>query len=195
MEKPVARTEPFTSTQSNGQAIRVVVKEQQGEITEWNRIDMKKASRMEGRDSPALENRKWLPPGLCSVVCVEGKPMVRRILVVDDEKGVRDAMSGILSDMGYDVSVAADADEALVLIQDSTFGLVLTDLNMPGMDGLGLARRIKEESSTPVVLITAADRRSVEARLKDSVVDSVLLKPFRVDELMAVVTKAFSAIT
>ncbi len=129
------------------------------------------------------------------VYYVEAKPNLMRILVVDDDKGVRDAMAGLLDDFGYDVAVAADADEALVLLQDSTVGLVLTDLNMPGMDGLSLARRIKKDSSTPVVLITASDRRSVEARLKDSAVDSVLFKPFRVEELMAVVIKAFSAIT
>jgi CheY-like chemotaxis protein len=127
------------------------------------------------------------------VLYVEVKPNLRRILVVDDDKGVRDAMAGILSDFGYDVAAAADGDEALVLLQDSTVGLVLTDLNMPGIDGLSLARRIKKDSSTPVVLITASDRRSVEPRLKDNVVDSVLFKPFRVDELMAVVIKAFSA--
>jgi two-component system, chemotaxis family, chemotaxis protein CheY len=173
----------------------VVTKEQEGEIAEWRLVGMEKAGHMEGKDSPALDNGKRLSPDICPVVYVEGKPNVRRILVVDDEKGVRDAMSGILSDMGYDVAVASDGVEALVLLQDSTFGLVLTDLNMPGMDGLSLARRIKDVSSTPVVLITAADRRSVEARLKDSVVDSVLFKPFRVDELMAVVIKAFSTIT
>jgi CheY-like chemotaxis protein len=129
------------------------------------------------------------------VVYVEDKPNLRRILVVDDDKGIRDAMAGVLGEMGYDVAAAADGDEALVLLQNSTVGLVLTDLNMPGMDGLSLARRIKKDSSTPVVLITASDRRSVEARLKDSVVDSVLFKPFRVEELTAVVAKAFSAIT
>lgn len=126
---------------------------------------------------------------------MERKSNLRRILVVDDDQSVRVAMAGILSDLGYDVAVAADADEALVLLQDSTVGLVLTDLNMPGMDGLSLARCIKKDSSTPVVLITASDRRSVEPRLKDSVVDSVLFKPFRVDELMAVVIRMFSDIT
>ena len=153
---------------------------------------MKKASHMGRRDSPALDNRKWLPAAIRPMGCVEGEPDLRRILVVDDEKGVRDAMAGILSDLGYDVAVAADGEEALVLLQDSTVGMVLTDLNMPGMDGLSLARRIKEDSSTPVVLITASDRRSVEARINDRAVDSVLFKPFRVDELMAVVVKAFS---
>ena len=126
---------------------------------------------------------------------MEGKPNQSRILVVDDDKGVRDAMAGILNDFGYEVAAAADAYEALTLIEDSSFGLVLTDLNMPGMDGLTLAGRIKNNSSTPVVLITASDRRSVEERLKRSPVDSVLFKPFRVDELMEVVIKAFSTTT
>jgi two-component system response regulator MprA len=146
--------------------------------------------------SPASDESKWIPSAdMRPMVYAEGKPNPKRILVVDDEEGVRDSLAGILSDFGYDVAVAADADEALVLLQDSPVGLVLTDLNMPGMDGLSLARRIKKDSSTPVVLITAVDRKSVEPRLKDGVVDSVLYKPFRVDELMAVVTKAFSAIT
>jgi two-component system response regulator MprA len=146
--------------------------------------------------SPASNDRKWLPTAdMRPITYAQGKPNPKRILVVDDEEGVRDSLAGILSDFGYEVAVAGDAVEALVLLQDSPFGLVLTDLNMPGMDGLTLARRIKKHTSTPIVLITAVDRKSVEPRLKDSVVDSVLYKPFRVDELMAVVTKAFSAIT
>jgi CheY-like chemotaxis protein len=195
MQKQAKRKESFTRIQSNRLTIRVVIKEQQRGITEWRLIGMEKASHMGGRDSPALDDWKWLPADIWPVVYVGGKLNQKRILVVDDDKGVRDAMAGVLSDLGYDVAAAADGDEALVLLQDSTVGLVLTDLNMPGMDGLSLARRIKKDSSTPVVLITASDRRSVEPRLKDSVVDSVLFKPFRVEELMAVVIKAFSAIT
>ena len=79
--------------------------------------------------------------------------------------------------------------------EDETFGLVLTDLNMPGMDGLSLAERIRKESTVPIVLITASDKRSVEGRLMNSSVDSVLYKPFRVEELLAVVVKAFSVNT
>jgi len=155
-----------------------------------------KSEPYEKGDSPASADKKWMPAAdIWPPIYVEGKPNLRRILVVDDEKGVRDAMEGILSDFGYEVAVASDGDEALVLLQDSPVDLVLTDLNMPGMDGLSLAKRIKKDSSVPVVLITALDRRSVEPRLEGSAVDSVLYKPFRVDELMAVVTKAFSAIT
>jgi CheY-like chemotaxis protein len=156
---------------------------------------MENARRVEGSDSLTLDSKGWLPSDIQGVPCVEGKPTLRRILVVDDDKGVRDTMAALLSDLGYDVTVAADGAEALILFQDSTFGLVLTDLNMPGMDGWSLAGRIKKDSSTPVVLITASDRRSVEARIQDSAVDSFLFKPFRVEELVAVVIRAFRTIT
>ncbi len=156
---------------------------------------MENASRMQGRETLTVESRGWPSADIQGLPYVEARPNPRGILVVDDDKGVRDAMAGLLDDFGYDVAVAADGEEALILLQDSTFGLILTDLNMPGMDGWSLAGRIKKDSSTPVVLITASDRRSVEARLKESAVNSVLFKPFRVEDLMAVVTKAFRAIT
>jgi CheY-like chemotaxis protein len=173
----------------------MVISAMKGGILQRRRIKMKIASYMEGRDSPVLDNREWLPPDIQQVPSVKGNSRMRRILVVDDDKGVRDAMAGLLSDLGYDVAVAADGAEAVILLQDATFGLVLTDLNMPGMDGWSLAEHIRKESSVPIVLITASDRRSVEARLKDSSVDSVLYKPFRVEELLGVVIKAFSANT
>ena len=156
---------------------------------------MEKASHKRGRDSPGLDNRKCLRAATRPKGYVEDKTDLRRILVVDDDKGVRDTMTGILTDLGYDVAVAADGAEALALIQDATFGLVLTDLNMPGMDGWSLAERIKKESNVPIVLITGSERRSVNQRLGKSSVDSVLFKPFRVDELVTVVLKAFAAIT
>jgi CheY-like chemotaxis protein len=156
---------------------------------------MENASRVQGSEALTEDSRGWPSADIQGVPYVEGRPKLRRILVVDDDIGVRDTMAGLLSDLGYDVAVAADGEEALILLQDSTFGLVLTDLNMPGMDGWSLAGRIKKDSSTPVVLITASDRPSVEARLKDSAVDSVLFKPFRVEDLMTVVIKAFQAIT
>lgn len=143
----------------------------------------------------AVNSREYMPTDIHLRTHDGGKPNPRRILVVDDEKGVRDAIAGLLSDLGYDVAVAADGAEALALIQDAAFGLVLTDLNMPGMDGWSLAERIKKESNVPIVLITGSERRSVDQRLGKSSVDSVLFKPFRVDELVTVVLKAFAAIT
>jgi CheY-like chemotaxis protein len=173
----------------------MVIREGKGAIPQRRRVKMKIASYMEGGDFSDLDTEGWLPADIQQVPYVKSNPKLRRILVVDDDKGVRDAMAGLLGDLGYDVAVATDGDEAVVLLQDATFGLVLTDLNMPGMDGWSLADHIRKASNVPVVLITASDRRSVEARLKDSSVDSVLYKPFRVEELLGVVIKAFSANT
>lgn len=156
---------------------------------------MESASRRAEKAYLAVFSREYMPPDIHLRTHNEDKPNLRRILVVDDEKGVRDAIAGLLSDLGYDVAVAADGAEALALIQDAAFGLVLTDLNMPGMDGWSLAERIKKESNVPIVLITGSERRSVDQRLGKSSVDSVLFKPFRVDELVTVVLKAFAAIT
>ena len=68
---------------------------------------------------------------------------MRKILVVDDEKGVRDILSEILSRMGYEVAVACNGGEGLNLFWTRTFDLVMTDLTMPDMDGWTLAFHIK----------------------------------------------------
>jgi CheY-like chemotaxis protein len=157
-------------------------------------MEMKNVSGLNQTDSLNLDKCGWLPAEIPRVARMEGKQR-RKILVVDDQKGLRDIMAALLSDLGYDVATAADGAEALMLLQGSTFGLVLTDLNMPGMDGWSLAERVKKASSTPVVLITASHKRSVEERLGKSSVDSVLFKPFRVEDLLTVVRKTFTEIT
>ena len=125
-----------------------------------------------------------------------GAPVERsNILIVDDRLDKRVVFRTVLEELDQNIVTASSGEEALRWLLDNDCAVILLDVNMPGMDGLSLTRRIKQDSSTPVVLITAADRRSVEARLKGSAVDSVLFKPFRVDELMAVVNKALSAIT
>jgi DNA-binding NtrC family response regulator len=112
----------------------------------------------------------------------------RRILVIDDDANVRDILSQGLSFMGYNVAVANCGDEGLNLFQKSSFDLVITDLDMPGMDGWNLAFRIKEKSpNTPVVLITGKERRAVLEKIKDSSVDFALFKPFRLEDIQKMV--------
>lgn len=156
---------------------------------------MENVGQVEERDFFSSNGRRWVPANIPQMDRIGRKAVFGRILVVDDHRDVREATAVFLRDMGYEVSTAASADEALILFRKSPFGLVLTDLNMPGMDGWSLADRIKKESSVPIVLITGSDRRSVEERFGKSSIDSVLFKPFRVDDLMAVVIKAFTAIT
>lgn len=109
---------------------------------------------------------------------------MNKILIVDDEKAIRDCLSEMLSFMGFDVAVASSGDKALNLLHTNSFDLVLTDLEMPEMDGWALALHIKEKwSYIPVVLITGAEERYVMERMKDSCVDYVLFKPFALWEI------------
>jgi CheY-like chemotaxis protein len=103
----------------------------------------------------------------------------------------RDLVSRILDFMGFEVALAGNGVEALSLFIERSFDLVLTDLEMPIMDGWGLTYCIKERSpSTPVVLMTGADRESVLREVERGPVDSVLFKPFRVEDLQSTVLGA-----
>ena len=108
----------------------------------------------------------------------------RRILVVDDEPNIRHVFSTMISFIGFDVDEAENGDKALNCLLKSKFALVLTDLNMPGMDGWTLAYRIKEISpETPVILVTGEEREQVLKKMKDSFVDSILFKPVRLHDV------------
>ena len=103
----------------------------------------------------------------------------KRILVVDDERNIRDILSKMLSILGFEVAVAGTGNEALNLFSKNSVALVLTDLNMPGMDGWTLASHIKEQSpNTPIVVMTGSEKGPVIDKLKQSHVDSVIFKPF-----------------
>jgi DNA-binding NtrC family response regulator len=110
------------------------------------------------------------------------KPM--RILVVDDEKVVRDSLTQWLKEDGYEVQSAPDAKEALLLLKQSPWELALIDIKMPGMDGLELQHRIRDASpGTAVIIMTAfaAVDTAVQA-LKDGAFDYIT-KPFDPDHL------------
>ena len=105
------------------------------------------------------------------------------ILVVDDNQAIRSLISNILSTMGFQVTQAADGDEALDLISRKNFAVIFTDFHMPGMDGFTLASNIKSSSPrTPVIMITGSDQRVVQERMRMGYVDSVLFKPFKLDD-------------
>jgi DNA-binding NtrC family response regulator len=107
-----------------------------------------------------------------------------KILIVDDEPSVRDALSDILSFLGYEVVAKGTGRDALRTFLDDSISLVLTDMDMPEMDGLTLAVHIKDKSpNTPVVLMTGFHREAVTEKLEGRFVDSIILKPFRLEEI------------
>jgi DNA-binding NtrC family response regulator len=118
-----------------------------------------------------------------------------RVLVVDDDPGVRYTLREILESAQLEVEEAADGAEALERVEAGGFSLVVTDLRMPRLDGMELLRRLSARSPAPrVVVITAhgSERQAVEA-IKAGAYD-YFRKPFDNDELLAVVRRAVEAV-
>ena len=115
----------------------------------------------------------------------------RKILLVDDDEAVRDVLSGALSLMQYEVTLACNGLEALTLFHRNFFDLVLTDLHMPIMDGGRLSRLVKEQSpNTPVIMMTGAGNHSeLWENLNTSFIDSIMSKPFNLKELEEMLQK------
>ncbi|MES1164988.1 MAG: response regulator [Verrucomicrobiota bacterium] len=115
-----------------------------------------------------------------------------RVLVVDDDDGVRTFVADALTDAGHEVTQAADGQAALARLAERAFHVVVTDLRMPGLDGLGLLGAIRREhAETEVVVLTAhgSIETAVQA-MKDGAFD-FLQKPIGGPaELRAVVARA-----
>lgn len=108
----------------------------------------------------------------------------RKILVVDDNQTVRCVVTQMLSRLGYDAISADSGEKGFYLFLKNQFDLVITDLDMPGMDGIELAIRIKERSPfTLVILMTGHEKNSTLAKLSGSSVDQALFKPFDLPEI------------
>lgn len=108
-----------------------------------------------------------------------------RILVVDDEAGIRKVVRDALERAGHDVETAVGGEEALRVLETTEFCLVVTDLNMPLMDGLELVRRIRQRSSVPILVLTVRQEEREKVRLLDEGADDYVTKPFGVAELVA----------
>ena len=111
-------------------------------------------------------------------------PVSRRILVVDDEPLVRDAIRCVLRFDGYSVEIAANGEEALALFQKSNFDLIITDYDMPGITGDQLAVAIKAlQPLQPILMVSAHGEQLRSESHNLTVVDAILTKPFHIEEL------------
>ncbi len=117
--------------------------------------------------------------------------MFRTVLVVDDEPSMRHLLSVILQDRGYEPRAVASADEALKELAAREFDLVLTDVRMPGMDGLALLREVErlQPDATVIVMSAYGSQETAIEAVKAGAYDFVS-KPFRPDEMILVLRKA-----
>jgi two-component system KDP operon response regulator KdpE len=108
-----------------------------------------------------------------------------RILVVDDEAGIRRVVRDALERTGHEVETAVDGQEATELAENQTFDLLVTDLAMPRKSGLDLVREIRRASSIPILVLTVRGEEREKVRLLDAGADDYVTKPFGVEELLA----------
>ncbi|MFJ3840018.1 response regulator transcription factor [Streptomyces sp. NPDC090054] len=110
----------------------------------------------------------------------------QRILVVDDEPAVREALRRSLAFEGYDVRTAVDGLDALERVDAYAPDLIVLDIQMPRMDGLTAARRLRAAGAvTPILMLTARDTVGDRVTGLDAGADDYLVKPFELDELFA----------
>jgi DNA-binding NtrC family response regulator len=114
-----------------------------------------------------------------------------KILVVDDQESMRTLLQDMLEVIGYEVTLAEGGEEALKSLEVSEYDLVLSDLNMPGMDGTALLRSIKSSKlDLPVVIITGYGTFHTEKRVMKEGADGYISKPCtlaKIDKTLATI--------
>ena len=115
-----------------------------------------------------------------------------KLLVVDDEKNLRLVVQKEMTRQGHDVETAPDGEAAWKLLEEQDFDVVLCDINMPRLDGLGLLRRTRERSQNPPEVIMLTGQATVESAIEAMKLGAYdyLTKPYRIGELSALVTAA-----
>ena len=108
-----------------------------------------------------------------------------KILIVEDEEGIRELISLYLTREGYDAVAVGDGERALDLLERDTFDLVILDLMLPGIDGFTVCRRIREIAKTPIIMLTARADDVDKVLGLELGADDYVTKPFNPRELVA----------
>ncbi len=107
-----------------------------------------------------------------------------RVLIVDDDSSVRNTIHEYIANAGFDSTAAASAEEALELVDNNDFAVVITDIRLPGMGGLELTKIIKQKNGADVIVVTGySDDYSYEEAINIGASDFVI-KPVRLEELL-----------
>jgi two-component system, OmpR family, KDP operon response regulator KdpE len=112
-------------------------------------------------------------------------PEHSRILVVDDEAQITRVLRMSLTSQRYDVRVANEGEAALEIMKDWTPDLVITDLQMPRMDGIALCKEIRSRSQVPIIVLSVKGDDPTKVKALDLGADDYVTKPFSMNELLA----------
>jgi two-component system chemotaxis response regulator CheY len=118
--------------------------------------------------------------------------MAKIILTVDDSASVRQMVAFTLKSAGYEVVEAIDGKDALAKIGTKPVNMVITDLNMPNMDGIALVKALRADAKykfLPIVMLTTESQDGKKAEGKSAGATGWIVKPFKPDQLLAVIKK------
>ncbi len=118
--------------------------------------------------------------------------MAKRILTVDNSKTMRDMVAFTLKGAGFDVVEAEDGVKALALLGSTAVDAIITDINMPNMDGVTLVKQLRAQAkfkSTPILILTTEGGEDKKQAGKDAGATGWIVKPFAPDKLLQVINK------
>ena len=143
-------------------------------------------SRRAGRIGRQIQSeRSRNANGKLSVVEKIGTREMARILIIEDEKPMAEAISYTLEKEGYEASIATDGESGLRHCQSGDYELVILDLMLPGLDGLEILKRVRQEGDIPILILTAKDSEVDKVVGLELGADDYVTKPFIMRELLA----------
>jgi two-component system chemotaxis response regulator CheY len=123
---------------------------------------------------------------------MDGPAMAKRILTIDDSKTIRDMLKFTLLDAGFHVQQAVDGQDGVDILAREQFDVVITDINMPKMDGYGVIRHMRANSdhkSTPILVLTTESETEKRNLARDAGATGWMVKPFDPAALIATINK------
>lgn len=118
--------------------------------------------------------------------------MRKRILAVDDSISMREMVSFTLSEAGFDVVTAVDGLDGVKKLDGTAFDMVITDLNMPNLDGIEFIKKLRQISAykfIPVIMLTTESETSKKMAGRAAGANGWIVKPFKPEQLLSVVNK------
>lgn len=118
--------------------------------------------------------------------------MAKAVLVVDDSTSMRQMVSFTMKEAGFEVIEGTNGQEALTRVQGKSVNLVITDLNMPVMDGMTLIRALRAQPAfkfTPILMLTTESQQEKKMEGKSAGATGWIVKPFNPEQLLQVVNK------
>ncbi len=118
--------------------------------------------------------------------------MGKNVLVVDDSSAIRQSVSFILEQAQYQVTQASDGVDGLQKLAGQEFALILSDVNMPNMDGISFTKKVREQEAyryIPIIILTTESQSSKMEEGKAAGATGWIVKPFDADKLLSVVKK------